>query len=76
MSIPLLLVVTSWLLAIFISFGIFAPSNATVIMTLLVCAIAASAAIFIIMSMYSPFSGVLKISPAAVRDALSQMAID
>jgi hypothetical protein len=76
MSIPLLLVVTSWLLAIFISFGIFAPSNATVIITLLVCAIAASAAIFIIMSMYSPFSGVLKISPAAVRDALSQMAID
>jgi len=76
MSIPLLLVVTSWLLAIFISFGIFAPSNATVIITLLICAIAASAAIFIIMSMYSPFSGVLKISPAAVRDALSQMAID
>jgi len=41
--------------------------------TLIVCAIAVSAAIFIIMEMYSPFSGVLRISPVAVRDALQQM---
>lgn len=75
-SIPLLIVVTSWLIAIFISFGIFAPPNSTVMATLVVCALAVSAAIFIIMEMYSPFSGVLKISPAAVRDALKQMAVD
>jgi amino acid transporter len=70
---PLLMVVTSWLVAIFISFGIFAPRNFTVIVTLIVCAMAVSAAIFIILSMYSPFSGILKISPAAVRDAVHQM---
>jgi len=70
---PLLVVVTSWLVAIFISFGVFAPHNSTVTFTLFVCAVAVSAAIFIISSMNSPFSGVLKISPAAVRDALSQM---
>jgi hypothetical protein len=74
MSMPLLMVVTSWLVAIFVSFGMFAPSNSTVIATLIVCALAVSAAIFIIMEMYAPFSGILKISPAAVRDALSQMA--
>jgi hypothetical protein len=74
MSMPLLMVVTSWLIAIFVSFGMFAPSNSTVIATLIVCALAVSAAIFIIMEMYAPFSGILKISPAAVRDALSQMA--
>jgi hypothetical protein len=62
--------------AIFISFGIFAPPNSTVIVTLIVCALAVSAAIFIIMEMYAPFEGILKISPAAVRDALSQMAVD
>jgi hypothetical protein len=73
--IPLLVVVTSWLMAIFVSFGIFAPRNATVILTLIVCALAVSAAVFIIMSMYLPFGGILKISPVAVRDALSQMAI-
>jgi hypothetical protein len=72
-AIPLLVVVTSWLTAIFMSFGLFAPRNPTVIITLIICALAASAAIFIIMSMYSPFSGVLKISPVAVREAMRQI---
>lgn len=75
-SIPLLSVVTAWLVAIFVSFGIFAPPNTTVIVTLIVCALAVSAAIFIILEMYSPFSGTLRISPAAVHDALKQMAAD
>jgi hypothetical protein len=74
MSTPLLAVVTSWLVIIFISFGIFAPPNLTVIVALMVCAAAASAAIFIIMEMYSPFSGTMRISPAAIYDALNQMA--
>jgi hypothetical protein len=34
---------------------------------------AVSAAIFIIMAPYSPFSGVMKISPFPIRDALSRM---
>jgi len=76
MSLPLLIVVTLWLVAIFISFGAFAPANSTVMVTLIICAMAVSAAIFIIMEMYSPFSGMLKISPVAVRDALSQMSAD
>ena len=71
---PLLAVVISWLVAIFVSFGLFAPRNYTVIVTLIVCALAASAAIFIISSMYSPFTGVLKISPVSAQAALSQMS--
>jgi hypothetical protein len=74
LPIPLLVVVTSWLVTIFISFGIFAPPNPTVVLTLIICALAVSAAIFIIMEMYSPFSGVLRISSVPVRDALNQMA--
>ena len=73
---PLLMVVTSWLVAIFVSFGIFAPRNLTVMVTLIICAMAVSAAIFIILSMYAPFSGVLKISPAAMRDAVHQMGTE
>jgi len=72
-SIPLLIVVVSWLAAIFLSFGLFAPPNGTVIVTLMVCAVAVSAAIFIILEMYSPFSGFLKISSAPIRDALNQL---
>jgi hypothetical protein len=72
---PLLIVVTAWLITIFVSFGIFAPPNFTVIATLIICAAAVSGAIFIIMEMYSPFGGILRISPAVVRDALDQMVV-
>jgi hypothetical protein len=73
LSFPLLLVVVTWLAAIFISFGLFAPHNHTVFATLIVCAMAVSAAIFIIMALYSPFSGVMKISPLPIRDAMTRM---
>ena len=73
MSIPLLAVLVAWLIAIFIGFGLFAPPNPTVIMTLAICALSVSAAIFIIMEMYTPFSGVLKIPSAPIRDTLNQI---
>jgi hypothetical protein len=73
MSIPLLVVVVSWLCAVFVSFGLFAPPNGTVICTLIACAIAVSGAIFIIQEMYTPFSGFLKISSVPIRDALFQL---
>jgi hypothetical protein len=74
--ISLLIVVTFWLVTIFISFGIFAPPNSNVILTLIICALAVSAAILIIMDLYSPFSGMMRISPVALRDALSQTATE
>jgi hypothetical protein len=73
LSFPLLVVVVAWLTSIFLSFGLFAPHNHTVIVTLVVCALAVSAAIFIIMEMYMPFSGVMRLSPAPIRDALGPM---
>lgn len=73
LSIPLLIVVISWITAVFISFGMFSPPNSTVILTLVVCALAVSAAIFIIQEMYSPFTGLLRISSAPIRDALDQI---
>ena len=73
MSVPLLVVLVAWLVAIFVGFGLFAPPNSTVIVTLMICALAVSAAIFIIMEMYTPFSGVLKISSTPIREALSQI---
>jgi hypothetical protein len=73
LSRPLLVVVVAWLTAIFASFGLFAPRNNTVFVTLVVCAVAVSAAVFIIMAMYTPFSGVMKISSLPLRDALIRM---
>lgn len=70
---PLLLVLVSWLAAIFVSFGLFAPSNSTVVATLALSALAVSSAIFIILELFTPFRGVLQISPAPIIEALRQM---
>ena len=73
MPIPLLVVVVSWLAAIFASIGLFAPRNSTVLVAFALGAFTVSTAILIIVEMYSPFEGILRISPAPVLDALSQM---
>jgi len=65
-----LVVVVFWLAALFWSFGLFAPANATVLSVLLLCALSVSAAVFLILEMESPFSGVMKISSAPLRSAL------
>jgi FtsH-binding integral membrane protein len=73
LSMPLLVVLVSWLVVIFVSFGLMAPPNPTVIITLLIGSLAVSGAILIIMEMYSPFSGILRISSAPMQDALSRL---
>jgi hypothetical protein len=71
-SLPLLVVLVLWLTVIFISFGLFAPFNATVVSSLLVAALSVSGAIFLILEMYSPYSGLIKISSAPLRASISQ----
>jgi hypothetical protein len=73
LSFPLLLVVVTWLTFIFISFGLFAPGTNAVFVTMVACALGVSGAVFIIMAMYTPFSGVMRISSSPLRDALSLM---
>jgi hypothetical protein len=70
---PLLIVLVAWLAAIFLSFGLFAAPNSTTILTLAVSAVAVSAAIFLILEMYTPFNGVLRISPTPIFESLKQM---
>jgi hypothetical protein len=70
---PLVTIVVFWLTINFISFGLFAPRNTTVIVTLLLCAVAVSGAIFLILEMYNPFGGLIHISSAPVRAVVAQM---
>ena len=72
-SIPLLVVLVLWLTVIFISFGLFAPFNATVVSSLFVAALSVSGAIFLILEMYSPYTGVIQISDAPLRAALAHV---
>ena len=66
-----LVVVVSWITIIFISFGLYAPRNATVIVTLLVCALSVSGAILLILELDKPFEGLIQISPVQLRNAIA-----
>ena len=59
-----------WLALLFMSFGLFAPRNTTVIALLLVCAFSASSAIFLILEMSHPLDGSIKVSSAPMVKAL------
>jgi hypothetical protein len=70
---PFLVLLVCWLALILASFSLFAPRNATTILTLLVCALAVSSAVFLILELDQPFQGVLQIPSAPLRNALSQL---
>lgn len=71
--VPFLVVMVSWLTLILASFSLFAPPNATVFTTLLVCALAVSSAVFLILELDRPFEGMIQISSAPLRSALAQL---
>jgi hypothetical protein len=73
-SVPMLVILVSWLLVIFLGFSVLAPANPTVIFALMVSALAVSGAIFLILELDQPFSGVLRISSEPMVNALSQFA--
>ena len=70
---PFLVVLVCWISVIFVSFGLFAPPNGTVVAVLLVCALSIAASIFLIVEMGQPFEGLLKISSAPLHYALSHL---
>jgi len=62
-----------WLTAIFASFSLFSPLNATAIGALLVIATSASGALYLIFEMNQPFSGLLQIPRSSIADTLSAL---
>ncbi len=74
LSWPFLVVLVFWLAFLFVGFGLFARVNATVLAALTIGALSVAGAIFLILEMNSPYSGVMRISDAPIRDVLRQMA--
>jgi hypothetical protein len=72
-SVPLLIVLIFWLTIIFTSFGLFAPRNATVVVSLLISALSVSGAVFLILEMYAPYEGLIHVSSAPLRAALLRL---
>jgi Protein of unknown function (DUF4239) len=73
LSVPLLCILTFWLAILFISFGLFAPSNGTVVVALFTAALAVAGAIFLMLELNSPFSGMLQIPRTAFDDAVAHL---
>lgn len=71
--IPFLVVLVLWLTVLFVTFGLFSPPNATVIVVFLICAVSLAGALFLIVELDQPFHGLIQISSKPLRDALGQL---
>jgi hypothetical protein len=71
--IPFLVVLISWLTIIFASFSLYADNNGTTIVALGIFAVSASAAIFLILELSQPFTGLMTISSEPLRNALAPL---
>ena len=70
---PLLIVLICWLSLLFLSFGLFAPANATVAVSLFLCALSVLGAVWMILEMYNPYQGLIQVSSEPVRQALAHI---
>jgi hypothetical protein len=66
-----LVVLVLWLTLIFASFGLFAPSNGTALIALGLSSLSIAGAIFLILEMAVPFSGLIQIPSTPMHEALS-----
>jgi hypothetical protein len=71
---PFLLMVMFWLAVMFVSFGMFAPVNASVTVAFLLTALSIAGAIFVILEMDQPYGGLIRVSDAPMRQVLEGIA--
>jgi hypothetical protein len=69
----MLIVLVAWLAIIFMSVGLLARPNATVIVALMLSPLSVAGAIFLIPELDMPFDGVIQISSAPMRNALNHL---
>ena len=69
----LLGVVICWIAILFVSFGLFAPANSTVVAALMIAALCFSGAIFLILELDHPFDGLIRISSDPLKLALAHL---
>jgi hypothetical protein len=72
-STPFLVVVVFWITITFVSFGYFAPPNATASVALFLAALSVAGAIFVTLEMDRAFTGIIRVSDGPVRAVLAQL---
>jgi hypothetical protein len=68
--IPFLAILAFWLVIVFASYSLFSPLNATLFACLSVFAFSAASAIFLVLELSRPFTGLMMLSSIPLRNAL------
>lgn len=73
LSTPFFAMLVFWMLVIYLCFGLSAPLNHINAMALFLSALALTSALFVIIDLYTPFSGLFMVDSAPMRNALAEM---
>jgi hypothetical protein len=72
---PFMVVLIFWLTMIFASFSLFAQPSATISGLLIVFALSAAGAIYLVLELGQPFAGLMQISSIPLRNALTPLSL-
>ncbi len=70
---PMLAIVVCWSLLLFCGYGLVSPINATVVGSLALGAIAVASAIFLIIELSQPYTGLIKLPPGAIEQTIKAL---
>jgi hypothetical protein len=70
---PLVLVIGSWSVLLFIGYGLLSHVNVMTVAVLGFGALSVAGAVFLIIELRHPYSGLLRVPPAALLEAISTM---
>ena len=70
---PFLTILIAWACVLFFGFGMLARVNRASVVGLAVGAVSVASAIFLIVELSTPYSGLLRLSPAPVRQAIEAL---
>ena len=73
-SLPFFMTLAFWLFVIFLSFGLMAPRNPLVLVTIMLGAISIASVAYVIVDLDTLFRGMIVVSSQPLRDALTAMA--
>jgi hypothetical protein len=71
-SMPMLIILVSWLVVIFFGFSLIAPPNSTTTLALVAAAFSVACAIFLILELDQPFGGLIHIPSEPIINALER----
>ena len=73
MTWPFLSILVSWTTLLFFGFGLLARLNAPAVFTLAIGALSVASAIFLILELDAPYSGILRLPPTPILQAIDAL---